>query len=113
MKITSIYLLGSVIATLTGCGSIDTVFRPDAVASQALKDSHSHCESVPRVYSGVMYDFCSLNAQPRSDINKDADQDLSMPWPVLDLILSAAADTLVLPYTLYRQNQDGSIEIFR
>ncbi|WP_418324166.1 YceK/YidQ family lipoprotein [Pseudomonas lurida] len=37
----------------------------------------------------------------------------TLPFVVIDFALSGVLDTLVLPYTVYRQNQDGSIEIFR
>jgi len=37
------------------------------------------------------------------------------PLPIFaaELVGSGLLDTLVLPYTVYRQNRDGSIEIFR
>ena len=84
-----------------------------AVASQRLKNLRSHCESVPRIYSGVVYDFCSLNGEPNSKKSLDEQQIGPLPWIAVDLVLSGVLDTLVLPYTVYRQNLDGSIEIFR
>ena len=56
-------LLAALLA-ISGCGTINTVFRPDAVASQNLKESRSYCENIPRIYSGVIYGFCTLNAEP-------------------------------------------------
>ncbi|QJI32398.1 YceK/YidQ family lipoprotein [Pseudomonas sp. ADAK18] len=96
-----------------GCGTLNTVFREDAVASQNLKDLRSHCENVPRVYSGVVYDFCSLNGEPNSNGNMAAQHVNSVPWVAIDFVASGVLDTLVLPYTIYRQSKDGSIEIFR
>jgi uncharacterized protein YceK len=103
---------------LAGCGTINTVFRPDAVASQNLKDSRSHCENVPRIYSGVIYGFCTLNGEPAPDKNlKDASLidhgGGALPIIAIEFIGSGVLDTLVLPYTIYRQSKDGSIEIFR
>lgn len=103
---------------LSGCGTINTVFRPDAVASQNLKDSRSHCENVPRIYSGVIYNFCTLNGEPAPDksLTSNSLKDHSgaaLPFVAVDFIASGVVDTLVLPYTLYRQSKDGSIEIFR
>ncbi|AMN78552.1 MULTISPECIES: YceK/YidQ family lipoprotein [Pseudomonas] len=103
---------------LTGCGTVTTVFRPDAVASQNLKDSRSHCENVPRIYSGVIYNFCTLNGEPAPDksLTSNSLKDHSgaaLPFVAVDFIASGVVDTLVLPYTLYRQSKDGSIEIFR
>ena len=103
---------------LTGCGTVTTVMRPDAVASQNLKDSRSHCENVPRIYSGVIYGFCSLNGEPRPEKSLK-DQSVSdaagnaFPVIAIEFAASGVLDTLVLPYTIYRQNKDGSIEIFR
>ncbi|WP_440468929.1 YceK/YidQ family lipoprotein [Pseudomonas sp. YH-1] len=35
------------------------------------------------------------------------------PMPIFDMGLSAVADTLALPYTLYRQDRDGDIQLLR
>lgn len=111
-------LLVLTLVLLTGCGTINTVFRPDAVASQNLKESRSNCESVPRIYSGVIYGFCTLNGEPKPEKSLN-DQTLSdhtgnaFPIIAIEAIASVVADTLVLPYTIYRQSKDGSIEIYR
>lgn len=103
---------------VAGCGTINTVFRPDAVASQNLKDSRSHCESVPRPYSGLIYGFCRLNGEPAPDKSLK-DQSLidhggsALPVIAVEFVASGVLDTLVLPYTIYRQSKDGSIEIYR
>ncbi|WP_408637264.1 YceK/YidQ family lipoprotein [Pseudomonas lactucae] len=34
-----------------------------------------------------------------------------MPWAVLDLPVSGVLDTLILPYTIYRQSAHGSLEL--
>ena len=113
MNPTNILLFAAIVLSTTACGTLDTVFREDAVASQRLKSLRSHCESVPRIYSGVVYDFCSLNGEPNSKKSLDEQQIGPLPWIAVDLVLSGVLDTLVLPYTVYRQNLDGSIEIFR
>ncbi len=94
---------------VTGCGTINTVFRDDSVTSRNLAKSSSYCGTVPRVYSGVMYDFCILHAPPADSDNYGTVQNVY--WPVIDSIASAALDTLLLPYTIVRQNDEGSIEI--
>ena len=101
-----------------GCGTINTVFRADAVTSQNLKDSHSYCEAVPRVYSGASYQFCTLHAEPRpeaslGDISLSSHAGALLPLTAIDFVASGVLDTVLLPYTIYRQNKDGSIEIFR
>ena len=113
MNPTNILLLAAIVLSTTACGTLDTVFREDAVASQKLKDLRSHCESVPRIYSGVVYDFCSLNGEPNGKKSLEDQQIASVPWIAIDFALSGVLDTLVLPYTVYRQNRDGSIEIFQ
>ncbi|ANF83907.1 lipoprotein [Pseudomonas antarctica] len=111
-------LLALTLVLLTGCGTINTVFRPDAVASQNLKESRSHCENVPRIYSGVIYGFCTLNGEPKPDksLNDQSFSDRSgnaFPIIAIEALASGVADTLVLPYTIYRQSKDGSIEIYQ
>lgn len=111
-------LLVSTLLLASGCGTINTVFRPDAVASQNLKESRSHCENVPRIYSGVIYGFCTLNGEPAPDKSlKDQSlldrQGNAFPIIAIEFVASGVMDTLMLPYTIYRQNKDGSIEIFR
>ena len=36
-----------------------------------------------------------------------------IPSVAVDFMASGVLDTLMLPYTVYRQHRDGSIEIFR
>ncbi|OPA95138.1 hypothetical protein BFW87_13915 [Pseudomonas fluorescens] len=111
-------LLVLALSLVSACGTINTVFRPDAVASQGLKDSRSHCDNVPRIYSGVMYGFCYLNSEPKPAKSPE-DQDFAdrganiFPIIAIEALASGVADTLVLPYTIYRQGKDGSIEIYQ
>jgi len=95
---------------LAGCGTIQTVVRGDEVAAESLKEQKSYCGAVPRIYSGVSYDFCSLNAPLKKGL--DAQEHTDVPAVVLvDVVMSGALDTLLLPYTIYRQQADGSIVI--
>lgn len=100
--------------TLGACGNIVTVFQGDVATSQQLLDSKSSCGAVPRVYSGVMFDFCMLYAQPSDKGNTTvSSESSSMPGLFIDMAFSGVMDTVVLPYTIYRQSTDGSIEISR
>lgn len=101
-------LLGALSLTLVGCGTVTTVLRDDAVVSTDLKKQKTYCQSIPRVYSGVAYDFCVLNGPPNS-MGAVAINDV--PWVYFDFLASGVLDTLVLPYTIYRQSVDGSIDI--
>ncbi|MBK5518015.1 MULTISPECIES: YceK/YidQ family lipoprotein [unclassified Pseudomonas] len=97
---------------LAGCGTVQTVARGDAVASRILKEQQSYCGAVPRIYSGVIFDFCYLNAP--LERGREANTPTTAPAIVLvDVLLSGVMDTLVLPYTIYRQQADGSIMVAR
>jgi uncharacterized protein YceK len=95
---------------LSGCGSINTVLRGDEVTSRELIDAKSYCATVPRIYSGVYYDFCVLNAPAPDQPSRSG---YGMPGLFVDAVACAVLDTVALPYTIYQQSQDGSIEISR
>ncbi|MBF6028095.1 YceK/YidQ family lipoprotein [Pseudomonas sp. P115] len=103
----SLALLG-VSLIVAGCGTVTTVLREDSVTVQSLKAKKTYCQSVPRVYSGVSYDLCVLHAPPNSGSGMSLND---VPWPYLDVAVSSVLDTLLLPYTIYRQNADGSLEL--
>ena len=90
---------------LGGCGTIQTVARSDQAAVNGLKEQKSYCGAVPRIYSGLAYDFCVLNAPPDPT-------GFLVPLILVDLALSGALDTVVLPYTIYRQGVDGNLSIY-
>jgi uncharacterized protein YceK len=104
------YALIAVLSLLiAGCGTINTVVREDAIASRNLKEINSNCESIPRVYSGASYDFCTLYGPPALGYGGNGS---SLVGQVIsDFVVSGLLDTLVLPYTIYRQSSDGNINI--
>ena len=110
MRTTSMKLLvlGSIALTMAGCGTVTTAFREDAATVRSLKANKTYCQSVPRLYSGVTYNLCLLNGPPnsRGDVAVN-----NVPWTLIDIPLSGITDTLLLPYTVYRQSADGSIEL--
>lgn len=91
-----------------GCGTVTTVFRGDDVTVRELKGKKTYCQSVPRVYSGVAYDLCVLHGPANSADGLSLN---GIPWAVLDVPVSGVLDTLILPYTIYRQRADGSVEL--
>lgn len=91
---------------LSACGTVTTLSGSDQKISSNLSRAESYCESVPRVYSGVAYDVCKLNSRPSGTA-----VDLVVGFYLLDGLLSAATDTLVLPYTIIQQSQKGNIQI--
>ena len=90
---------------LSGCGSVSTVLQGDADAARDLRKKKTYCQSIPRIYSGVAFDFCTLNAPPDPT-------GMLAPFVWFDLPLSAVFDTLSLPYTVYRQITDSNLSIY-
>lgn len=110
---------------LSGCGSWNTLRSDDVAKASDLSLKGTYCESIPRVYGGVVWDMCQLYGEPPS---KGASEGYTPPpspsgggpvyytaaiLPFLDLPLSGLTDTLALPYTLFKQKRDGSIELSR
>ncbi len=92
---------------LTGCGTIDTVIRGDSVTRQNLNHVKSPCATIPRIYSGVIYDMCLLRGKPsRAALWLGPGPELML----VDLALSGVLDTAALPYTIFGQIREGSIE---
>ncbi|MBC3778241.1 MULTISPECIES: YceK/YidQ family lipoprotein [Pseudomonas] len=97
--------------TISGCGTISSVFQEDSIAGEDLKKRQTHCDSISRIYSGIGYDFCTLHA-PELPQKGFAGRPAA-PLVLLDLAVSGLADTLVLPYTAYQQVKHGNIEIYQ
>ncbi|WP_300631525.1 YceK/YidQ family lipoprotein [Pseudomonas sp.] len=100
-------LLGIILMT-GGCGTVTTVFRGDDVTVRELRGKKTYCQSVSRIYSGVAYDLCVLHGPPNSAGELSLN---GVPWAMFDVPISAVLDTLVLPYTIYQQSADGSLEL--
>ena len=93
---------------LSGCGTLQTVVRSDEAAAASLKEQKSYCGAVPRIYSGVTYDFCTLYAPLKEGIDAQK-YDNGTIVVLIDALISGVLDTVLLPYTIYRQQADGSI----
>lgn len=92
------------------CGTMKTVDAQRDNIIVTYGSSKTYCESIPRVYSGAVYNFCLVYGEPRHQATPTATGD-GVPIVFLDFILSSAADTLVLPYTAYLQLTQGSIQV--
>ncbi|AZZ90310.1 MULTISPECIES: YceK/YidQ family lipoprotein [unclassified Hahella] len=114
MNILKTAILGSLAAVsvtaFTGCGTVNTVMRGDDVAARNLNEIGTHCESIPRVYSGVAYDLCRLHGAP-APIHTWQATDGEAHMLVVDLVVSGVLDTLSLPYTIFKQSEQGNIRI--
>jgi len=91
---------------LTACGSFTTISKSDREIARNLKSQGTHCESIPRIYSGVAYDFCLLNSNPGGVY-----PDWFLGFYLFDGVVSAVADTVLLPYTMHQQHRFGSLDI--
>jgi uncharacterized protein YceK len=105
LTIKTAVVLGVCSLALSGCGTVSTVLQNDEDAARSLRKQKTYCQSIPRIYSGLAYDFCVLNAPPDPT-------GVLVPLILLDLALSGALDTVALPYTVYRQGVDGNIRIY-
>ena len=94
-------------ALCASCGTVSTTLTNDDTARQRLGKMGTRCQTLPRVYSGVTYDFCTLNAEPRVAAGMTS----GIPLVFLDILVSGVADTLALPYTVYLQSRDGSLQL--
>jgi uncharacterized protein YceK len=90
---------------LSGCGTLNTVLRDDVAATRELRKQKTYCQSIPRVYSGLAFDFCMLNAPP--DMTG-----VLVPLVLVDMTASGIVDTVVLPYTIYQQSVLGNMGIY-
>lgn len=93
---------------LCGCGTAKTLFSYDETISRSLRKEKTYCETLPRLYSGVAYDFCVLNGPPNTTSGVPSG---FISLFIGDFFLSAVVDTLVLPYTAYRQVRYGNVDL--
>jgi hypothetical protein len=104
------YKLFSVVLIFTcaSCASIATWHYSDATLASFLQNRRTHCESLPRIYSGVYFDYCWLDSDPQRVYG-------SAPIALLlvDGLFSGIADTFALPFTVAQQQERGGIPLKR
>lgn len=91
---------------LSGCGSLTSVMGSDQRVKANLSRRDSTCDSVSRIYSGVVYNFCFVNGKP-----SDFAGSFLVSYFIFDSAFSAALDAIFLPYTFYSQLRYGSIPL--
>jgi uncharacterized protein YceK len=96
------------IMAIAGCSTVKTLNPPNDQISIYHMDQKSYCTYIPRIYSGVSYNFCKLRSEPSEYSNFGWDIN-GVPIVVIDTACSAVADTLVLAYTLPRQINEVTI----
>lgn len=94
---------------IQGCGTLTTLINPDERVSWRLE--RSHCNQIPYLYSGVVYNFCTVYGEAETD--SDGVPVSQGPGPFLivglDTALCLVTDTVALPYTLYRYSHNDYI----
>lgn len=94
----------------SGCATTKTVSVVDnGTISNRYWNSTTNCSSLPRVYSGLAHNACFALFASRT--NGSLYNSFEIGGYVLDSMACAVADTLVLPYTIYKQFQWGSIQV--
>ena len=116
----NVFLIFSMSVLVTGCGSLMTLPRSEMAIKNSMEKHETKCASIPYVYSGVAYSFCWLHAEIDEDVlspkNKGAEHPdhnyngLGILLPA-EFVLSGAIDTIALPYTVYKQSKNGSINL--
>lgn len=92
------------------CATIKTIDPPNNHINISHYGKKSYCESIPRIYSGVSYNFCLLYGEPSKRVNVGSSIN-SIPFFVVDTVFSTVSDTVVLPYTIVMQANKGSLKV--
>lgn len=100
-----LFLLLSVIF-ISGCGTVSTVYKSDQYAIGELKKAKTLCHELPRVYSGVSFDLCQINSHSENPFRY-----MAYSLYLFDTLPSAVVDTVILPYTIYKQKEKVGIRV--
>jgi uncharacterized protein YceK len=100
-------LLFMIVILLHGCGTLQTLRPAENHVEISVSGMKSSCETIPRVYSGTCFGVCKFFGDAKYKTGSIGIGGL--PLFIFDIPLSFIMDTLVLPYTLIRQYQDGNI----
>ncbi len=91
-------------ALLSGCGTFQTVTeRGQNQLRYSTKYSKYTCKTIPRVFSGVIFDGCQFFGPANPYGSRDRAGAV-----LADMLFSLALDTAVLPYTAYMQYRFGN-----
>ena len=93
------------------CATVKTVNPEEGHVDISYGKNKCQCGSIPRVYSGAAYNFCRLHGEPRTEPAYEFQVLNGVPFLVIDTFFSVLADTVLLPYTVYRQVNDGNIQV--
>ena len=103
-------LLMGLMMAISSCSTVTTIAPKNNSVNMGRLGHNSHCNEIPRIYSGVSYVGCLFYSEPNRERRNGADFD-EVCAAVVDGVFSLVADTAVLPYTIYRQSVDGNIKV--
>ena len=108
MDIPKITVLAAFCIIACGCATSKTVgVSAGAALIPNYLNSRTACSSLPRIYSGLAYNYCfAINAERRDPVMYNS---VEQSVYLLDSVSSAILDTVVLPYTIYSQANKGNI----
>ena len=87
---------------ISACGTMRTLGEEPIEISSPKYSGSQPCQSIIRIYSGVRYDHCVVNKGDGSDWELNG-------YLVWDFPFSFVLDSIVLPYTIFKQIKDGSL----
>ncbi|WP_426356820.1 YceK/YidQ family lipoprotein [Pseudocolwellia sp. HL-MZ19] len=105
------------------CATVKTIDPTDNHINISIGNKNSFCEEIPRIYSGLSYHLCLFYGEPKrvrpplTEAEKNIPASIrntdrgGVPFYFIDTVLSLALDTLVLPYTIYKQVDEGFIKV--
>lgn len=111
------WLVGGLVAMLlSGCGTLTPLVGGEAMTRARL--SHSRCDSLPRAFRGVSYDWCWLNGHPVAARTTDDEPQLGeevvrdiLSWQLLFAGVDLAFDAVMLPFTIPQQLKHGNLPL--
>lgn len=92
------------------CATIKTVEPTQNHVDISHGKYKSNCKSIPRIYSGTSYNICILYGDPNKSASVDTAKHSFHSWAI-DSAFSIVSDTVILPYTIYAQMKNGSIQV--
>ena len=92
------------------CATVKTIDPVNNHVQIEHRGKESYCSEIPRIYSGLMYNFCLLYGEP-SRVENVGSRFGNVPFFVIDTAFSVAADTIVIPYTAVQQASKGNIKV--
>ena len=92
------------------CATIKTIDPPQNHVTISHKGKNSYCDEIPRIYSGISYNFCLMYGEPSKTVNLGNSVN-GVPLVFIDSVFSLVTDTVVLPYTIVSQVNKGPIKV--